>query len=329
MRNEDRKTTRWEELYRTAAQPSGDTYAVILAGEDAPPDGRRVPAIHRGQRPLQYLRTGGNDFVLRETFEHVSKWFPPENIFFVVTESHLSFFEDVLADVPRTNLFIQPQDDGSAFAIQYAAMRISMKNPFAPVAFFPSDLNVPNIRSFMESVQSALDFARRQLRLVLLGFQPDANTKRGEVIEPELNASLDSRLGIMHVRRVSANAGQIHASSLIEQGSLVNSPVIVGTAAAFLRSIRDAAPQEYNKLISAGTKIGTRDEEQAVRTAYYSNYEYTDFHRDILPKISEGLAVLPVPVSLTAGARRNLPSLLAPPAMIAAPRFAVAGTGWQ
>ena len=106
--------------------------------------------------------------------------------------------------------------------IQYAAMRISMKNPFAPVAFFPSDLSVPNTGSFMESVMSALDFVRRQSRLVLFGFPPDADTKPGELIEPDLNASLDSELGMMHVRRVSAHAEKSKAASLIEQGALVH-----------------------------------------------------------------------------------------------------------
>lgn len=73
---------------------------------------------------------------------------------------------------------------------------------------------------------------------------------------------------------------------------------MVGMPATFLRKIRRAAPEIYERFSLAAERIGTISEQRAVQAAYYSQYPYTDFSRDVLEKSAEKLMVIPVPASL-------------------------------
>jgi hypothetical protein len=84
----------------------------------------------------------------------------------------------------------------------------------------------------------------------------------------------------------------------LSKGALRNSSVMVGTASTFLRKIRRAAPDVYERFSEARSKIGTSGEARAVEKAYYSNHRDTDFSRDVLVKSAEKLFVVPVPDSV-------------------------------
>ena len=73
---------------------------------------------------------------------------------------------------------------------------------------------------------------------------------------------------------------------------------MVGTPSTFLRKIRRAAPDVWERFSLAAERIGTASEQRAVRAAYYSQYAYTDFSRDVLEKSADKLLVAPVPATL-------------------------------
>ena len=194
------------------------------------------------------------------------------------------------------NLIVQPQDDGTTMAILYAALRMAIKNPSAVLTFFPADFHAPNADEFMRHVKSACAFARRDPNLILLGIKPDDAKTEDEWIELDPSAPVDKNFGVWRVRRFLTNAEQ--SRELINKGALLNSSVMVGTPATFLRKISRAAPEIYERFSLAAERIGTASEQRAVRAAYYSQYSYTDFSRDVLEKIAEKLMVVPVPASL-------------------------------
>jgi hypothetical protein len=90
-------------LSSTASNDSGaeETWAVILAGETDQSRRGLLPSGFRGQRPKHFCRTPGSEIVVNQTRKQTTLLFPPEKTLFVVTREHLSYYDEVLRDVPR------------------------------------------------------------------------------------------------------------------------------------------------------------------------------------------------------------------------------------
>lgn len=170
----------------------------------------------------------------------------------------------------------------------------------------------------MRRVRSACSFARRDPHLILLGFKPENAKTQAELIEFDSSAPVDKNFGVWRVRRFLSRATTAQKRELMNDSALVNSSVMVGTPATFLRKIRRAAPDIYERFSLAAERIGTASEQRAVKAAYYSQYAHTDFSRDVLEKSAEKLLVAPVPASLKSAVG------IEPPAVVLLPE-AVAG----
>ncbi len=303
--------------------------AIVLAGGSGLPGSGLIPAKMRGQRPAHFCRTQGSEYVINKTRKQIEKVFSARDVMFVVTEEHARYYEEVLADVKPENLIVQPQDDGTTTAILYAALQMVKKNPSAVLAFFPPDFHAPNADEFMRRVESACAFARRESNLILLGITPDDAANENELIEFDSSAPVDKNLGVWRVRRFSTQATEQQTRQLFSKGALLNSSVMVGTPPTFLRKIRRAAPEIYDRFSLAAERIGTINEQRAVRTAYYSQYEYTDFSRDVLEKSAEKLMVVPVPASLKSavGIKPSAVSRMPETVVNPAPKFYTAQVG--
>ncbi len=224
---------------------------------------------------------------------------------------------------------MQPQDDGTTTAILYAALRTAITNPSAVLTFFPADFRAADFLEFMRRVESACAFARRDPNLILLGIKPnEAETKDGW-IEYDSSAPVDRNFGVWRVRPFSTQAIPNQRRQSLSGGVILNSSVMVGTAATFLRKIRRAAPDISDRFSFAAERIGTASEHAAIRTAYYSQYDYTDFTQDVLEKSAEKLLVVPVPVSLRSAVGIEPPTIVGilDKAENFAPKFHIARVG--
>jgi mannose-1-phosphate guanylyltransferase len=306
---------------------SDNKWAVILAGGDRMPRNFLIPAPQRGQRPRHFCRAPGSDYVINRTRRQISLAFAPENTLFVVSDNHLSYCKDVLDDVPGENIIVEPQDDGTTFAVLYSLLRLSKMNPNAVVAFFPADFDAPDAKGFMARVEAAQDAVRRQPNLILLGIEPASPDENREWIEPDLSSPVGENLNVWRVRDFRERVSRSGARELMKRGGLWNSRVMVGTISTFLRKIRRAAPEVYAKFIAAESKIGTPGEYPAMRGIYHGNFADTDFSRDVLAKSAEKLAVIPVPAAKARGVGIKLPVTAPPnPAAAALKSMATAGS---
>jgi mannose-1-phosphate guanylyltransferase len=278
-----------------------DKWAIILAGGDRLPRNSPIRASVRRQRPRHFCRTPGSDFVINQTRRQISHVFAPEKTMFVVSEDHLSYSEEVLADVARGNLIVEPQDDGTTFAILYSLLRLRQKNPNALVTFFPADFAVPDTKGFMAHVEAAQTAARHQPSLVLLGIEPSSPDENREWIVPDFSSPVGDNRKVWRVSNFRDSVSRAEAHELMNRGGLWNSSVMVGTIATFLRKIRRAAPEIYENFIAAESKLETPGEYLSMRRIYYGNFADTDFSRDVLAKSAEKLAVIPVPAEKRRG----------------------------
>ena len=271
-----------------------DAWAIILAGGDGLPRKKLIPQKKRFGCPAQFCRASGRDYLVNETRKRIALGFAPEKTLFVVTENHARYYERALTDVPPENLIVQPQNDGSTFAVLYAALHLAKRAKTTTVAaFFPSDFRPTDTEVFMSSVKTAVEAVGAQPNLILLGVEPSDAGAAEEWIEPEA-AHLNETFNVRRVSGFYDLVSPDKARELKNQGGLRHSSVMVGTIATFLRKIRRAAPEIYARFYRVKSKIGTPDETAAMRRVFYGNFADTDFSRDVLAKSADKLAVIPV-----------------------------------
>lgn len=273
---------------------SSDRWAIILAGGDGTRLRSLTRAIAGDDRPKQFCPISGNETLLDQTRRRVSLAIPAGRTLLSLTETHRDFYKALVADMAEENLVVQPANLGTAPAILYSLLRLSALDKAATVAFFPSDHYFANDQTFMSHVDSAFRaVSARPEMIVLLGIEADRPEVEYGWIEPA-----PSRFAPLHgaIRRVlrfwEKPSGNV-AQSLMEQGFLWNSFVMVGRVDAFLLLIRRAMPALYEAFGALRPALATDEESGAIRTLY-SNLEPSNFSREVLSKRAKDLSVLPV-----------------------------------
>jgi mannose-1-phosphate guanylyltransferase len=269
-------------------------FAVILAGGEGLPRQGLIPKLLRGQRPPQFLKKAGEDFLINQTRELVATAFPAQKTFITVTETDSKYYEDVLADVPPRNLIVQPQDDGTTFEILYTAMRFAKVDPRAVLFFFPMDFSTSDDKTFIAHVESACSAVRQKPQLILMGIEPETSDSEFDWIEIDQSKSIDPGFKLWRILNFWHKPSALSDDQLKRSKFLLNRSILIGTASTFLKKIRRATPDIYARFAAIQSKIGTSEEEKAIRNIYYAHLSQSDFSKDVLEKNMDQLAVMPV-----------------------------------
>jgi mannose-1-phosphate guanylyltransferase len=276
----------------TTGSRTDDCWAVILAGGE----GTRLLPLTRvlagDERPKQFCALLGQETLLESTRKRVALSVQSSRTLFILTKSHDRYYEPLIADVPRRQLVEQPSNAGTAAAILYGLLRLRKEDPSGLVAFFPTDHYVSDDRAFMGHVERAVAATRARRDLVILiGIPPESPEPEYGWIEPTAPSSMEDSGGVRWIRRFWEKPAFPLARTLMKRGCLWNSFVMVGTVAAFIDLIREAAPDLYGGFESIEATFGSNDEEQAVRELYEVLSE-TNFSRDVLTARPANIGVL-------------------------------------
>src|SRR5439155_15194247 len=189
---------------------------------------------------------------------------------------------------------IQPENRGTAPAILYGLLRLSAIAPGGPVAIFPSDHYVSDDDAFMAHVDSAFEIVQaRPDLLVLLGVVPDTSEVGYGWIEPGERVAGLSWPDAYRVQRFWEKPTPALAQTLLADGCLWNSFVMVGDIATLLALIRSAAPCLFDSFAPVLSRLTTPWEDASVRQLY-SRLPSTDFSRQVLALRPAPLAVIPL-----------------------------------
>lgn len=270
-------------------------WAIILAGGD----GTRLSDITRriaGEgTPKQFCNVIGDRSLIEQTRNRVALTIDVARIFYALARKHGRYFRPLLRGVLSERLVVQRENRGTAAAILYSLLRLSMVAPDGQVALFPCDHYVSDDPIFMRHVEmafSALDTDRDLI--VLLGITPDAPESDYGWIKPsrQLGTGASPVLGI---RRFVEKPPIEVARRLWSGGEyLWNSFVLIARVSTLLELIGRKLPAMFRAFEACRSVLGSNCEDDAFERLYAS-LEPKDFSHDVLTnQVPCNLGVLPV-----------------------------------
>jgi mannose-1-phosphate guanylyltransferase len=271
-----------------------ERWAVILAGGDGTRLQSMTRTISGDDRPKQFVPVIGGSTLLDQTRSRVALSVSPGRTLFVVTEKHRRFYQSLTQSVSQSLLLEQPANKGTAPAILYALMRVAAKSPKAIVALFPSDHYFADDEEFMSHVDLAFDAVQVQPEMVtLLGITPSAPETEYGWIEPQRSILGSLPRSITRVSRFWEKPDANVARSLMDQGCLWNSFVMVARVDSLLRMTRSALPEMVSQFLSIMPTFETLAERKALQ-AVYSEIPESNFSHEVLAARPEDLTVMRV-----------------------------------
>ena len=197
--------------------------------------------------PKQYCSLGRGPSLLHAALQRARALAPPARILVTVTREHRQWWRTLSAVMPMSNVLVEPRQRGTGIGILHAVVVILRRDPHAFIAVLPSD----HFFTSEAVIESGLVEAARQARrfpreVLLLGFH-------AQECDPDLGyiVPIDSRAGEpRHVRRFVEKPDAELAASLANDGALLNSFIIVGSAQALLQLFERRCPGAVRRLRS-------------------------------------------------------------------------------
>ncbi len=265
--------------------------AIILAGGD----GTRLSALVRGMTgrevPKQFCSLLGESTLLERTRRRVEMTVAPYDVLYVVSQAHQQHYEPLLADIPRSNLVVQPDNRGTAPAVLLALIRMAAAAPEASVAIFPSDHFLSDDGDFMRHVEMAFDAVEQRPEFtVLLAMQPSHPDTDCGWIEPAHRIVAGGH-DLYRVQTLWNKPDTEAAVRLLKHGGLWNSAVTVGRLSTMLGAIMVGAPELY----AAFAPLRAKPPSARSVADVYRELRPAGFVEQVLGGAPVNLAALPVP----------------------------------
>ncbi|MGG7178853.1 mannose-1-phosphate guanylyltransferase [Clostridium paraputrificum] len=238
-------------------------YGLILAGGK----GSRLYPLSRSDQPKQFLKIINNKSFLVNTVERVTPLVNKENIYIVTNKDYEDKIREELKDIDKENIFTEPSNKETATCIGLSAVKLLKKDGDAVMIVLPSDHYIEGEKSYLETLQQAVDLANRRRGIVTLGIEPTRpETGYGYI---QMGERVSGNISTYKVARFTEKPNTEVAKDFLLKGTyLWNSGIFVFRADVILREIEKYLPNMHKALMEIYKHLGEDDEEQVIKEQY-------------------------------------------------------------
>ena len=264
-------------------------WSLVLAGGD----GTRLQDLTReiagAPIPKQYCRLLGTHSLLEATLQRSQRFAPLSRTVVIVNSDHLAVGREQLDAVPPKNIVVQPCNRDTGPGLLFALLHLGHRHPSTTVAVFPSDHYVGDDQTFVAHVNRAAEVvAEFPDKVVLLGIQPDCpEAGYGYLTPAQPLPTVKAGREAFRVADFHEKPSRDAAQSLLSQGGLWNTFVMVFRLRRMIELLRAVAPQEFGHMWQLSA-------DRSKVLDVYKELRPWNFSSHVLARIPEHLAVLPV-----------------------------------
>jgi len=267
-----------------------ETWAVVLAGGE----GSRLRKLTTTQEglvvPKQYCSLRGSACLLQDALTRAGTVAMSSHICTVVAAQHRRWWTSAVASLNEANVFVQPQNQGTAYGILLALLRLEMRNPSATVILLPADHYFRDEEAITRVLRVAGNLASANPRATyLMGAEPESpDPELGYVLPKE--RILDRPAAIVGF---TEKPKPDYARELLSLGALWNLFILVGSIGTLLELFEEDYPNAVSEMREALKCEAAGDRESVDKL--YKGIAPLDFSRDILEVQATRLQVIRVP----------------------------------
>jgi mannose-1-phosphate guanylyltransferase len=242
-----------------------DNYCIIMAGGV----GSRFWPMSTPQQPKQFLDVLGiGKSLIQMTYERLLNIAPKENIFVLTNTSYAALVKEQLPDLTMGQILTEPLRKNTAPCIAYAAAKIMASNPNGTMIISPSDHLIMKEERFTTIINTAIEQAVTEDRLITLGIQPSRpDTGYGYI---EFSAEKNLNPGdLTEVIQFREKPDLATAESFLASGNFYwNSGIFVWKASAILDALCAYQPALHELFASDLSHYNTHSEQEKVNDCF-------------------------------------------------------------
>lgn len=237
-------------------------YGVIMAGGG----GTRFWPLSRQKTPKQLLNLSGRDVMVNETIDRLAMSIPGKNQYIVTNQAQAPAMEQaVKGRVMPEHILIEPSARNTAACIGYAALEILKKRGDGILCVTPSDAYVRDWPAFTAVLETAVQAAETQDKLVTIGITPTfAATGYGYIRYDKAEAASAKTVQAFVEKPPLQTAEQY----LAEGCYAWNSGIFVWKASTILRFFKELLPDVWAELAKIEAALGTEEEQETIQKVY-------------------------------------------------------------
>lgn len=227
------------ESKRSSAAADGGTWVTILAGGI----GSRFWPVSTRERPKQLLSLASEEPLIVDTVERARVLAPDERIRILAGEHLVGPFRSALPDLPETSYWIEPRARGTAPVLAWAAWKLSRLDPDAVMVSLHADHLIRPVDAFRETVETAVEIARRDELLLSIGVEPDRIETGYGHVEPGALLPAAGDVPAYRVRAFHEKPDAGTAGRYVSEGYLWNTGIFVWKASVLIDELALHAPE--------------------------------------------------------------------------------------
>jgi mannose-1-phosphate guanylyltransferase len=267
-----------------------ETWAVVLAGGD----GSRLRAITTNPEglviPKQYCSLDQSPCLLQAALIRARSVALPSHICAVVAAQHRQWWTSALAELNESNIFVQPQNRGTAFGILLALLTLEMRNAGATLILLPADHYFRDEAVVTRVLRVAGNLAgANTASTYLMGADPDnADPELGYILPSDKVADKPALITGFKEKPTPE-----HAQELIRLGALWTLFILVCSVGGLL----ELFAEDHSDVVRGMREALKRNSSGHLDAVdeFYERIEPIDFSRDILEVQADRLQVIRVP----------------------------------